>query len=150
GASARLLATKLGWLIHDFEIPDNQDADFVRAVAAPRLGWALLSFGGLLALGAVGAAVPCREPFRGFVILSTCAGLGSTVLFFVVGRYRIAWAPGLALLGGVAAAEAARAIAEGRIRPIARAAILVGLPALVLAFRPLADPTPDRWAHSQA
>src|SRR5262249_9346541 len=51
--SLRLLAYKAGLLAHDFEIPDNQDFEVVRLVAAPRLSWGFLSFGTVLPLAAL-------------------------------------------------------------------------------------------------
>ncbi len=56
GDSLRLLLTKLGLLMHDFEVPDNQDIEFVRLVASPRLAWAFLSFGWLAPCAVLGLA----------------------------------------------------------------------------------------------
>jgi hypothetical protein len=151
GASMRLLAYKIGLLAHDFEIPDNQDAEFIRLVAAPRLSWGLVSLGVLLPLAALGLGVgrAGRSPFWGFLVLSTAAGLGSTALFFVVGRYRVPWLPGLALLGAAGVVDVARRVARGSLRAVALRVLLLAVPALVLAWRPLPDPTPDRWGHAE-
>jgi hypothetical protein len=44
-ASVRLLVRKLAFVTHRSEIPDNQDIEFVRSVAAPALEWAMVDFG---------------------------------------------------------------------------------------------------------
>ncbi len=98
-ASLGLLARKLGLLLNDFEVPDNQDREFVQVVAAPRLAWGVVGFGWLAPWAALGLARGDRSAFWRLVAGSTVAGLASTAAFFVVGRYRIPWVPGLALLG---------------------------------------------------
>jgi 4-amino-4-deoxy-L-arabinose transferase-like glycosyltransferase len=148
-ASLRLLAHKLGLLAHDFEIPDNQDMEVIRLVAAPRLAWGLFSFGALLPLAALGLGREERTPFWWFLVLSTAAGLASTALFFVVGRYRIPWVPGLALLAAAGAVDLARRGVRGRWRSAAARVLLLAATAVWLAWRPMADPAPDRWGHSE-
>jgi hypothetical protein len=148
-ASARLLVRKLGLLLHDFEIPDNQSAEVVRLVAAPALGWAIFGFGWILPCAALGLARPGRGPFWRFLVLTTAVGLLSTAAFFVVGRYRVPWMPGLILLAAGGIVAAARWVAERRWRRLLGAALLLALPAAALAWRPLADPAPDRWGHCE-
>ncbi len=148
-ASIRLLTYKFGLLAHDFEIPDNQDMEVVRLVAAPRLAWGFVGFGALLPLAALGLGCAGRSPFRRFLALSTVAGLATTALFFVVGRYRVPWLPGLALLGAAGVVDLARRVAGGRWRSAAVRLLLLAAPAAVLAWRPMPDPTPDRWGHAE-
>ncbi|HEY2157642.1 MAG TPA: glycosyltransferase family 39 protein [Isosphaeraceae bacterium] len=148
-ASIRLLAHKLGLLAHDFEIPDNQDMEVVRLVAAPRLAWGVLGFGVLLPFAALGLGCEERTPFWWFLVLSTAAGLATTALFFVVARYRIPWLPGLALLAAAGAVDLARRVAHGRWRSAAARVLLLAAPAALLAWRPMADPAPDRWGHAE-
>jgi 4-amino-4-deoxy-L-arabinose transferase-like glycosyltransferase len=145
----RLLAYKVGLVVHDFEIPDNQDIEFVRLVAAPRLSWGFLSFGVLLPLAALGLGAAERRPFWSFLVLSTAAGLLTTAVFFVVGRYRIPWVPGLALLAAVGVVDTIRPVARREWKGVALRVVLLAIPALLVAWRPMADPTPDRWGHAE-
>jgi hypothetical protein len=148
-ASIRLLGHKFRLLLHDFEIPDNHDMEFIRLVAAPRLSWAPVSFGVLLALAVVGLCPGQRTPFWGFVGISTIAGLCTTALFFVVGRYRVPWIPGLALLAASGIVDTFRCVASRKlVRASLRIALLV-TPAAVLAWSPMPDPAPDRWSHAE-
>jgi hypothetical protein len=111
GASLRLLLTKLGLLMHDFEVPDNQSIEFVQLVA-------------------------------------TILGFFSTAVFFVVGRYRIPWTPGLALLAGSGLVEVARLVMARRWVAVAWRIGLLALPVAALAWRAIPDPAPDRWGHA--
>ena len=147
--SLRLLGHKLRLLSHNFEIPDNHDLDLVRLIAAPRLSWGFLSFGVLLPLAALGLGRSDRSPFWGFLVLSTAAGLGTTALFFVVGRYRIPWVPGLALLAGAGVVEIRRRLAARDPKGMIWRVSLLALPCLALALSPLPDPTPERWSHGE-
>ncbi len=148
-ASLGLLGHKLGLLAHDFEIPDNQDMEVVRLVAAPRLAWGVLGFGVLIPLAALGLGREERTPFWWFVVFSTAAGMATTALFFVVGRYRVPWLPGLALLAAAGTVDLARRIALGRWKSAAARVLLLAAPAGLLAWRPMADPSPDRWGHAE-
>jgi 4-amino-4-deoxy-L-arabinose transferase-like glycosyltransferase len=148
-ASLRLLAYKLGLLAHDLEIPDNQDMEVVRLVAAPRLAWGVLGFGALIPFAALGLGREERTPFWWLLVLATAAGLATTAVFFVVGRYRIPWIPGLALLAAAGAIDLARRVAHGRWRSAAARILLLAAPAALLAWRPMADPAPDRWGHAE-
>jgi hypothetical protein len=148
-ASLRLLAYKVGLLAHDFEIPDNQDFEVIRLVAAPRLSWGVLTYGVLLPLAALGLGRSERTPFWGFLVLSTAAGLATTALFFVVGRYRVPWLPGLALLAAAGVVDLARRVARGQWGPAGLRVLLLAVPAAALAWRPMLDPTPDRWGHAE-
>jgi Dolichyl-phosphate-mannose-protein mannosyltransferase len=148
-ASLRLLGRKLALVTHDFEIPDNHDIEVVKTIAAPRLAWGILSFGGLLPLAALGLGRSERSPFWSFLILSTATGLATTALFFVVGRYRIPWAPGLALLGTAGVVDLSRRIARRDIRGVCWRIVLLAAPAAMIGLRPSPDPTPDRWSHAE-
>ncbi|MEA2630433.1 MAG: hypothetical protein QOE66_652, partial [Chloroflexota bacterium] len=147
--SVRLLAWKLALLANDFEIFDNQSEELVRSVVAPALGWGFLSFGWLLPWAALGLARERadRTPFWWFLALSTLGGLLSTAVFFVVGRYRIPWIPGLALLAAAGGVDAARRLASGRWKGLAWRVGLLALPAAILAWAPTAASlTPERWS----
>jgi hypothetical protein len=145
--SLALLAYKLGLVAHDFELPDSHDMEFVQIVAAPALALALLSFGWLSPWVAVGLARANRSPFWWFLVLSTAAGLLSTAAFFVVGRYRVPWTPGLLMLGASGVVDLASRVRSRRRLAVADRVVLLMLPAALLAWRPMADPVPDRWGH---
>jgi hypothetical protein len=148
-ASLRLLGWKLALVSSDFEIFDNQSEELVRAVVAPALSWSFLSFGWLAPLAALGLARSRadRSSFWWFLVLSTLAGLISTAVFFVVGRYRIPWVPGLALLAAAGAVDTARRVAARRWGQVAWRMGLVALPALLVAWVPTAETlSPGRWA----
>jgi hypothetical protein len=147
--SLRLLAWKLALVSSDFEIFDNQSEELVGAVVAPALSVCFLSFGWVAPLAALGLARPRseRSSFWWFVAFSTLLGLVSTALFFVVGRYRIPWVPGLALLAAAGAVDAARGVAARSYRALALRIGLLAIPASILAWAPTAvTMTPGRWA----
>ncbi len=148
-ASMGLLVHKVRLVLNDFEIPDNQDIAFVKAVAAPHIGWGFLSFGWLSPWAALGLASRNRTPFWWFLVITTIAGLATTATFFVVARYRIPWTPGLALLASAGAVDCARMLRRGRGWTIAGRALLLALPAGFLAWHPVPDPSPDRWGHAE-
>jgi hypothetical protein len=97
----------------------------------------------------LGVSRSSRTPFWGFLVLATVAGLMSTALFFVVGRYRIPWLPGMSLLAAAGVVDTARRLAAQQWRATAWRVGLLAVPAVVLAWRPLTDPTPARWGHAQ-
>jgi hypothetical protein len=146
--SLRLLVHKFGLLLHRFEIPDNQSPEVVRMVAAPGLAFGVIGLGVLLPLAALGLGCLGRSPFLSFVAL-TNAGLLSTALFFVVGRYRIPWVPGLALLAGAGLVDTARRVAARDWRGLTARWLLLAVPAAAVAWRPMADPSPDRWGRAE-
>jgi hypothetical protein len=148
-AAVRLLLHKFGLITHNFEIPDNHDIAAITAVAAPRLTWGFLNFGSLLPLAALGLARHERTAFWGFLVLSSATGIASTALFFVVGRYRIPWVPGLALLAAAGITDVARRwMGANRMGAILRIVFLVA-PVAALSWRPMADPTPERFSHAE-
>jgi 4-amino-4-deoxy-L-arabinose transferase-like glycosyltransferase len=148
-ASFRLLGRKLAFVLNDREIPDNQDFEGVRLLAAPRLGWGIVTFGVLLPLAALGLSRRERSRFWWFLVLSTGTGLVTTALFFVVGRYRIPWLPGLTLLAASGIVETARQLAARRWWAVASPGLILVLPVTVAAWWPLNDPSPDRWGHQE-
>ncbi|SIO36778.1 4-amino-4-deoxy-L-arabinose transferase [Singulisphaera sp. GP187] len=143
-ASLRLVARKIALLANDYEVADNQNHAFVRVVAVPALGWGIVSFGWLTPWAVAGLRRPDRSPFWWFLVLTTVAGLGSTVAFFVVGRYRLPWVPGLALLGAAGAVDLARRFRSRDWRGFALSVVLMA-PVAVLAWTPTAIPVEDRW-----
>lgn len=145
-ASLRLLGRKLRFVLSDFEIPDNQSMELVGLVAAPVLRWAFLSFGWILPLAALGVPRALRSASGGLVLAVTALGLLSTALFFVVGRYRIPFVPGLLLLAACGAVDAQLFVAR-RWRAVAGRLVLLAAPAALLAWLPTADPTTDRWGE---
>ena len=147
--SVGLLIRKLGFVFHRFEIPDNQSAEVVRLVAAPSLGWGLIGWGTLLPLAMVGLAGVVCNRFVGFVAVVSVVGLGSTAVFFVVGRYRIPWVPGLTLLAAVGVVETFQCLRAGHWRRGASRGVILGGIGVALAWWPMADPVPDRWAHAE-
>lgn len=148
-ASLELLAWKVALLVNDREVPDNQDLDAVSLLAAPAVEWPQVSFGVLLPLAVLGGARRERTPFWWFLVLSTGVGLATTVLFFIVGRYRVPWFPGLTLLAACGLVDAFRAVADRRFLSLGARLALLGIPAAVVSWWPLDDPAPDRWGHQE-
>jgi hypothetical protein len=148
GPSVALLAYKIGLLAHDFEISDSQDQECVRLVAAPALALGFLSFGWLSPWAAAGLGRALRSPFWWFLVMSTALGLVSTAAFFVVGRYRIPWAPGLFMLGAAGLVDQTRRALAREWRALLWLVALLMVPAAILAWRPLKDPAPARWGHA--
>jgi hypothetical protein len=146
-ASLRLLSWKLALVTHWAEIPDNQDIEFVRIVAAPALGWGTLGFGVVFPLAVVGLGRVPRTRFWWFLVLSTTLGFLATSLFFVVGRYRLPWSPGLILLASAGVVDLVRLARLGDWRGLAWRAGALGLPAALVCWRPQADAAPSRWGN---
>src|SRR5262249_9895081 len=134
-------------LTHRFEIPDNQDLEFVRIIAAPALGWGIVGFGIVFPLAAVGLARGHGTRFMMFLGLATGLGLAATALFFVVGRYRVPWVPGLVLLAAAGIVDLADRVRHADWRGLAWRVGVLGLPAVLLSWRPQADPMPGRWGN---
>lgn len=147
GASLRLLARKGFLLANDHEVADNHDGQYLRATAVPALGWGVLSFGWIAPFAALGLgrARGDRSPFWWFLVAATAAGLSATAAFFVVGRYRIPWLPGLILLGAAGAVDLARRLRARRWRGAAWRLLLLAAPAALLAWAPTPVPADDRW-----
>src|SRR5208337_1410287 len=148
-ASLRFLGFKIGLLLNDLEIPDSQSIDWVRLAAAPSLSLAFLSFGWLAPWAALGLTRTQRSSFWWFLAATTVVGLGSTAIFFVLGRYRVPWAPGLALLAAAWMVDLVRRLAERQWRQVAWRILLVAVPVAALSWRPEVDPDPDRWGYFQ-
>jgi hypothetical protein len=148
-ASLRLLAFKVGLVLNDLEIPDSQNFDCLRRTVAPILGLSFLSFGWLAPWAALGLLASDRKPFWWLLAAATMAGLASTAAFSVIGRYRIPWTPGLALLAACGVVDLARRLAARRWREAAWRVVLVAAPMAALAWRPGVDPHPDRWEYFQ-
>ncbi len=134
-SSLRFLVFKLGLLLNDLEVPDSQSLDWVRLVAAPHLQLSFLSFGWLAPWSALGLTRRQRTPFWWFLVLSTLIGIGSTALFLVLGRYRVPWAPGFALLAAAGVVELARQVVAGHWKQVAWRVVFVALPVAVLSWR---------------
>ena len=146
-ASIRLFVWKLGLLTHRFEIPDSQDIEFVQIVAAPALACGIVDFGIVFPLAVIGLARVPRTPFWWFLVLSTWLGLAATAVFFVVGRYRVPWIPGLVLLAAAGLVDLARLLRRGDWLGLSWRIGILGLPATLLSWRHQADPVPTRWGN---
>jgi hypothetical protein len=146
-ASIRLFFWKLALLTHRFEIPDSQDIEFVRIVAAPALALGVVDFGVVFPLAIIGLARVPRTDFWWFLNLATWLGLAATALFFVVGRYRVPWVPGLILLASAGTIDLWRRIQNGDWKGLAWRVGVLGVPAAFLCWHSQADPVPTRWGN---
>jgi hypothetical protein len=146
-ASLRLLGRKAFLLANDHEVADNHDGRFIRLAAAPALAWGALSFGWIAPWAALGLGVPreVRSPFWWLLVVTTAAGLAATMAFFVVGRYRIPWTPGLILLGAAGAVDLVRRLSSRRWRGAALRLLFLATPAAAMAWAPTPVPADDRW-----
>jgi hypothetical protein len=106
-----------------------------------------VGFGVMFPLAVLGLARVPRTRFWWFLSLSTGLGLAATAVFFVVGRYRVPWVPGLALLAAAGVVDLTRLFRLGDWRGLAWRLGLLGLPAILLSWRPQADPVPSRWGN---
>jgi hypothetical protein len=150
GASLRLLGLKGFLLANDHEVADNHYGFYVRLTAVPALALGMVSFGWIApcaALG-VGRARRDRSPFWWFLVVATAAGLTATAVFFVVGRYRIPWVPGLILLGAAGVVDLARRLAAQRFKEAALPVLLLAGPAAILAWAPTPVAAEDRWGQA--
>ena len=148
-ASLRFLAFKLGLLLNDLEVPDSQSPDWVRLVAVPGLGLAFLSFGWLVPWAAIGLTRTDRSPFWWFLSTSTVVGLITTAVFFVLGRYRVPWTPGLCAPRG---GRGRRACPAGQGSVLARRGLrCCSSPRRCWRWPggPKVDPDPERWGYFQ-
>jgi hypothetical protein len=147
GASLRLLARKGFLLANDHEVADNHDGSYLRLTAVPALGLGVLSFGAIAPCAALGLgrARRDRSPFWWFLVVATAAGLGATAAFFVVGRYRIPWVPGLLLLGAAGVVDLARRLAARRFGEAVLHVLFLAAPAAALAWAPTPVAAEDRW-----
>lgn len=118
--AARLWLRKLRLALHQYEVPDNQSyylirKEFVSALWAPIIGFGVLSGPAL-----VGLVIMWRRERRSrFVAVFTLAYLFSLLPFFIVSRYRLPLAPGLALFFGYAWIWAGEAVRSRKWRSCA-------------------------------
>jgi 4-amino-4-deoxy-L-arabinose transferase-like glycosyltransferase len=148
-ASLRLLGRKVLLLFNDYEVADNQGFEVAKLVAVPALSLGFLTFGCLLPFATIGLARPERNAFWWFVALATFAGLGSTAIFFIVGRYRIPWIPGVLLLSACGATDIARFVRGRQWLALVVRVVLLGIPAVWLSWRPMGLDPEERWGHAE-
>ena len=141
-AFARLYVRKLGYFLHDRDLPQVTDHALLRD-ASPVTRLPLPGFGLLLAAAIAGAALLDRErrgdlfPAGALLVLYPA----TVAAFFVVGRFRLPLLPALALLaGGGVEAGLRRWRAGGAERLRLGAALAVGLGVLVLVHLPVRGP----------
>jgi 4-amino-4-deoxy-L-arabinose transferase-like glycosyltransferase len=148
-ASLRFLGFKVGLILNDLEVPDSQSPDWIALTAAPNLKIAFLSFGWLVPWTALCLLRRKQVPFLWFLTAITICGLFSTAVFFVLGRYRVPWAPCLALLAGAGLVDLARRLSLREWSAVSWRIGLVVVPLTALAWRTGVDPDPDRWGYFQ-
>jgi len=146
GSAASLLIKKVLMVTNHREIPDNQDPVFIAIIAAPALKAGIVGFGGLLPFAALSLRRSGQTSFLRFVQLATALGLISTAGFFVVGRYRVPWTPGLALLAAVGLVDLIRRVRARAGRQIIVRLGLLLVPGLALSWWPDLGPPPQDWA----
>jgi hypothetical protein len=147
GRSLRLLAKKVYLVANDHEIADNHDGQYLRLTAVPALGWGFVSFGWIAPLAALALSRGRldRSPLWWFLVVTTASGLAATVVFYVVGRYRIPWVPGLILLAAAGVVDLAQRLAVGAWSAVAWRVLLLAVPAAAIAWAPTPIAAEDRW-----
>ena len=113
--SIRLLGWKLALRPIVSRSPTTRTSSSSEIVAAPALAWGIVDFGVVFPLAVLGLARVPRTRFWWFLSLATGLGLAATALFFVVGRYRVPWVPGLALLAAAGVVDLARPVQARRL-----------------------------------
>ncbi len=144
---SRLLGWKLALLTHRFEIPDNQDIEFVQIVAAPALAWGIVDFGIVFPLAVLGLARVPRT--RVLVVPEPGHGARPGGDRPVLCRRALSCAlgSGIGLARGRGGRRPRSALRHGDWRGLAWRLGLLGLPAVLLSWRPQADPVPTRWGN---
>jgi len=134
--SVPLLATKVGLLLRDDELGNNQPVRFFAMHFSRVARWLPLGFSLLAPLGLLGLALSLKRrllPLWGFVIMyGACV-----VAFFVCSRFRVPLLPLLLVLGAHAVIWAVDAWGAGRKRAVGAWALALALGVtLSLATRP--------------
>jgi Flp pilus assembly protein TadD len=142
----RGFATKLGLLLNDFEIPDDEDLRFFRRYA-PVLRWPLLTFAPVAILGLVGFfyhAMRRTLPYEIAIFVVVYAL--SVALFFVFARYRLPLVAPLAVLAADRLIALVRFARGRRWRELALHGA-AGAAAAVLVLRPIDEGTTFANSH---
>ena len=133
-ATARTLH-KLELALNNDEVPDSEDVAIL-AAWSPVLRLPILWFGQLLALATLGAVVGWRRRPVKLLVAVALVYLASLLPFFIFARLRVQLVPPLAVLGGGAVAFLAAEIRARHGRPVAIAAGVLALAAMVAWYQP--------------
>jgi hypothetical protein len=136
-----VMGKKLLLAVNWFEAPCSEDYYLERSMSWP-LALALVTFGILAPLFAIGALVAClRDPRRRdrlFVLACALLPMATTVMYFYLGRYRLPSLPAVAALAALGAESLMEAIRAGRRRSVAGfIALMIAMAAIV--HLPLVD-----------
>ncbi len=149
GDWARLTFRRLIYALNAHEISDNIDFYGTAEQSLP-LRAMPVRFGLLIALSLAGLPVLLRERQGRLLALYALAVLIPLLLFFVVGRFRLALLPFLAVAGSVGLFELGRTLRKWRHRlqrkELVRAPVLFAA-GLVLAYLSVFDVNEDRSWH---
>ena len=136
----RGIATKLGLLFNNFEIPDDEDIRFFKRYA-PILRLPLLTFGPIAILGLVGFIVHAiRRTLPYEIAVFVVSYAFSVALFFVFARYRLPLVAPLAVLAADRVLALVRGVKarEGKMLGVHAAACAA---AALLVLRPIDEGT---------
>jgi 4-amino-4-deoxy-L-arabinose transferase-like glycosyltransferase len=138
GTYSGLLWNKFAAVWHWYEMPNNENFYYMRVVA-PVLRWMPFTFVACGSLGLVGFAAAARQWRRAwplYVALST--SLGTLIVFYVLGRFRIGLAALLIPFAGFALLVFIEQLSQRRLTRAGVAAACVGILALWIG-RPLSS-----------
>ncbi len=139
GFAAQMLLRKAALVLNDYEVPDNQDMYFV-ARYSPVLRLPLPTLGWVLPLAALGLIAQRRSRPALFIAALWAIYTATTVVFFVLARYRIPMVPFLAVLAAFGIAWLAQGRPPWRKAAVA-AAVALGLAAFSFRELPFHDRT---------
>jgi 4-amino-4-deoxy-L-arabinose transferase-like glycosyltransferase len=135
GAWARVTARKVGRLLASRELADGWDLEFVSRFV-PVLRLPLLGFAALLPFAALGMAAGRGRREVRFLAGYAALYLGSILLFWVFGRFRLYAVPALAVLAALGLGRLLRAARERDVRHLGFAAAGAAAVALVSLSAP--------------
>lgn len=136
--AARLWLTKARLMVHQLEVPDNQNVYVIRDEFVPALWVPFIGFGMLWGSALVGVWVMARRDKRSwYPALFMVLYPASIIPFFIVDRYRMAVVPAMCLFAAGFWSWAIERIRQGNSRVLTLPAAVIAV-SLLISFLPMA------------